>query len=293
MNSRASRVRRRPASQLLPTWLTWLIRVALCVFVAIPVLYLLVLSVSPEQAVDAGDLIPGSLEFGNYAAVWSEIGLLRGFGNSLVICGAAAAVSVLVATAAAYPLSRYRFHGSGVLFYGSLSLQLVPGPMLLIPLFVLYSLLRSVLGLEIIGSYWGLIITYIGFSLPLAMWLMVGYVRTIPPALDEAVRIDGGNGLTVFRRVILPLAVPGMIVAFVLSLLLGWNDVLFASVLTSPTTRTAAVDLQLYTLAQGDNLVPQYAHLMAAGVVMALPVVVIYLALQRYLVGGLAAGAVK
>lgn len=281
------------ADELLPRWLSRAIRGALLVFIAIPVIYLIVLSLSPEISVDAGDLVPAHPTLGNYSSAWESVGLLRGFLNSVVTCGVAALVCVLVATAAAFPLARYRFFGSGPLFYGTLGLQLVPGPMILLPLFIVYSMLQVVVGLNAVGSYWGLMLTYIAFSLPLCMWLMVGYVRTIPRELDEAAAVDGASGARTFWSVVVPLSIPGMVVAFVLALLAGWNDVLFASVLTNQATRTVAVDLQLFTLAQGEELVPQYANLMAAAVMVAVPVVVVYLVLQRYLVGGLASGAVK
>lgn len=283
----------RAADELLPRWLSRAIRVFLLIVIAIPVCYLVILSISPEISVDAGKLFPAHPTLSNYSKAWSEVGLLRGFLNSVVTCGTAALVCVLIATAAAFPLARYRFKGAGALFYGTLGLQLVPSPMILLPLFVIYSMLQILVNVSIVGSYWGLIVTFIAFSLPLCMWLMVGYVRTIPQELDEAASVDGASGLRTFRWIILPLAVPGMVVAFVLALLAGWNDVLFASVLTNESTRTIAVDLQLFTLQQGEEVVPQYANMMATGVMIAVPVVLVYLVLQRYLVGGLAGGAVK
>jgi len=291
--ARPRRKGRQAANQLLPTWMNRGARLGLSVFIAIPVCYLLILSLSPEDAVDAGRLFPSHLILSNYAKAWTEVQLGRGFIDSAVMGGSAALIAVLVSTAAAYPLARYRFRGAAPLFYGTLGLQLVPGPMILLPLFVIYSMLRAVLDVTVVGSYWGLILTYIAFSLPLSMWLMVGYVRTIPRELDDAARVDGASGASIFWRVIVPLAVPGMVVAFVLSLLLGWNDVLFSSVLTTQTTRTAAVDIQLFTLTQNEEVVPLYAPLMAAGVMVAIPVVAVYMFLQRYLVGGLAGGAVK
>lgn len=283
----------RAADELLPRWLNRAIRVLLLLVIAIPTLYLVILSISPEVSVDAGNLFPSRPTLSNFANAWSAVGLLRGFLNSAVSCGTAALICVLVATAAAYPLARYRFLGAGALFYGTLGLQLVPGPMILLPLFVIYSMLQALVNVSIVGSYWGLILTYVAFTLPLCMWLMVGYVRTIPRELDEAASVDGATGFRTFLSIILPLSVPSSVVAFILALLAGWNDVLFGSVLTNEATRTVAVDLQLFTLTQGEETIPQYANMMAAGLMVAAPVVLVYLVLQRYLVGGLAGGAVK
>lgn len=287
------RSRPHKADELFPRPVGIAIRILAAAFVAVPVLYMIVLSLSPEVDVSAGNLIPRALELSNYTSIWGDSDLLRGFVNSILICGGAAVVAVVVATAGAYPLARYKFPGSGPMLYGALGLQLIPGPMLLLPLFVVYSILQVTLGLSVIGSYWGIIITYITFSLPLALWLMLGYIRTIPRELEQAAWVDGASRTQAVRLIIAPLAVPGMVVAFVFSLLMGWNDVLFASVLTTPATRTVAIDLQVFTLDMEGQSLPQYAQLMAAGVVAAIPVVLAYLALQKYLVGGRAAGALK
>jgi ABC-type glycerol-3-phosphate transport system permease component len=291
--ARARRSRPHKPDELFPRSVGIAIRVLAAIFVAVPVVYMIVLSVSPEVDVSAGSLIPHVLDLSNYSSIWGDSDLLRGFVNSIVICGGAAIVAVIVATAGAYPLARYKFFGSGPMLYGALGLQLIPGPMLLLPLFVVYSILQVTVGLTVIGSYWGIIITYITFSLPLALWLMLGYIRTIPRELEQAAWVDGASRTQAVRLIVAPLALPGMVVAFVFSLLMGWNDVLFASVLTTSSTRTVAIDLQVFTLDMEGQSLPQYAQLMAAGVVAAIPVVLAYLALQKYLVGGRAAGALK
>jgi trehalose/maltose transport system permease protein len=281
------------AGRLLPPWMAWVVRIGASLVIAIPVLSLLVLSVSPELSVDAGDIIPSHLDFGNYSAMWTSVDLGRGLLNSVIICGIAALLATIVATAAAYPLARYAFRGKMTLLYSALGLQMVPGPMILLPMFVIFAVLQVLLGITIVGSYWGVILAYLTFSLPLSLWLMLGYIRTIPREVEEAASVDGASPLEILRRIVMPLAVPGMIVAFVFSILLGWNDVLFATVLTSDSTRTVAIDLQIFTLTAGGQALPAYGQLMAAGVVVAIPVVVAYLLLQRYVVGGLAAGAIK
>ena len=207
--------------------------------------------------------------------MWTSVDLGRGLLNSVIICGIAALLATIVATAAAYPLARYAFRGKTMLLYSALGLQMVPGPMVLLPMFVIFAVLQVLFGITIVGSYWGVILAYLTFSLPLSLWLMLGYIRTIPREVEEAASVDGGPARNL-RRIVMPLAVPGMVVAFVFSILLGWNDVLFASVLTSDSTRTVAIDLDI-PLTAGGQALPAYGQLMAAGVVVAIPVVVAYL----------------
>jgi trehalose/maltose transport system permease protein len=122
---------------------------------------------------------------------------------------------------------------------------------------------------------------------------MVSYLGSIPVDLEEAALVDGATRLQSLWQIIVPLALPGIVVALVFSFLTGWNDVLFASVLTSPETRTVAVQLQVFSSAQEGGELPLYGQLMGASVVSALPVVILYMIFQRYLIGGLTAGGVK
>jgi ABC-type maltose transport system permease subunit len=130
-------------------------------------------------------------------------------------------------------------------------------------------------------------------TIPIATWLKVSNLASIQMDLEEAELDDGATRLQALWRVIAPLALPGMVVALVFAFLTGWNDVLFASVLTSPATRTLAVQLQAFSSAQEGGALPLYGQLMGAAVVSALPVVILYMVFQRYLVGGLTAGGVK
>ena len=122
---------------------------------------------------------------------------------------------------------------------------------------------------------------------------MVSYLSSIPVELEEAALVDGATRFQALRKIVVPLALPGMVVALVFSFLVGWNDVLFASVLTSPDTRTLAVELQTFSAAQQGGSLPLYGQMMGASVVSALPVVILYMVFQRYLIGGLTAGGVK
>ncbi len=144
-----------------------------------------------------------------------------------------------------------------------------------------------------VGTRFGLFVTYLTFALPFSTWVMVTYLRGLPISLEEAGLIDGCTPFGVFRRIVLPLSWPGIVVSAIFAFLLGWNDVLFATVLTRPDTETAAIVLQVFGSAQEGGALPLYGQLMASALVCAAPVVILYLVFQRYLVGGLTAGGVK
>jgi trehalose/maltose transport system permease protein len=209
------------------------------------------------------------------------------------VCGAVAVVCALVAVMTAYVLVRFAFRGRLTVLRGLLGMQSIPGTLMLLPVFVLFSTIATALGIQIIGTRQALFVTYLTFALPFSTWVMVTYLRGLPPELEEAARIDGASSLRVLTRIIVPLSWPGIVVSAIFAFLLGWNDVLFASVMTSPESRTAAVALQVFGATQEGGAIPLYGQMMAASLICAVPVVVLYLVFQRYLVGGLTTGGVK
>ena len=259
----------------------------------IPIAYTLLLSVTPDAEVGGESLIPSQWAFGNYVQMWSTVNLAQGLGNSLIISGVASVIAVIVAVGAAYILTRFTFRGRLAYLYSLVGLQTVPNVMLLLPLFVLFASVQAALHLKLVGTYPAVIITYLTFALPFATWLLVSYLGSIPMDLEEAALVDGATRLQTLWLIIVPLALPGLVVALVFAFLTGWNDVLFASVLTSPETRTLAEQLQAFSSAQEGGALPLYGQLMGAAVVSAVPVVILYMIFQKYLVGGLTAGGVK
>lgn len=279
--------------EILPPWVRLLLIIALAAFVLIPVLYMLLLSVTPDIEVNNGQLLPSHWAFENYVQMWSTINLAQGLFNSMLISITASAIAVLLAAGTAYVLTRFHFRGRIAYLYTLVGLQAVPSVMLLLPLFVLFVSIQSVIHVLLVGSYTAVIITYLTFSLPLAIWLLVSYFANIPLDMEEAAMIDGATRLQTFWRVVVPLALPGLVVALVFSFLTGWNDVLFASVLTSPETQTVGVQLQAFSAAQEGGALPLYGQLMSAALMSGLPVVILYMVFQKYLIGGLTAGSVK
>lgn len=288
-----TRRKHRDSQDLLSPPLRIAVTIILAVIVLIPLAYTLLLSVTPDAEVGGDNLIPSHWAFDNYIQMWTTVSLTSGLLNSLLISGTASVIAVILAVGAGYVITRFKFRGRLPYLYSLIGLQTVPGVMLLLPLFVLYASIQAVLHIQLVGSYQAVILTYLTFALPFATWLMVSYLGSIPLDLEEAALVDGATRLQALWRVIVPLALPGIVVGLVFSFLTGWNDVLFASVLTSPDTRTIAVQLQAFSSSQEGGALPLYGQLMGAAAVSALPVIVLYIFFQRYLIGGLTAGSVK
>lgn len=288
-----TRYREPAAGRLLPRGLRTVIIVLLLVLVLAPLLYMLAASVNTDLSVVGGAFWPTGFHPDNYLHIWSTVQLGSGLVNSLLVSGAVAVVSALVAVATAYVLVRFTFVGRLTVLRGLLALQSIPGTLLLVPVFVLFSSIGTTLGVQLVGTRTALFVTYLTFALPFATWVMVTYLRELPVELDEAARIDGASSWRILTRIVLPLSRPGMVVAGIFAFLLGWNDVLFASVMTDQDTRTAAVVLQLFGTSQEGGAIPPYGQLMAASIVCAVPVTVLYLIFQRHLVSGLSAGGLR
>ncbi|HZU00920.1 MAG TPA: carbohydrate ABC transporter permease, partial [Ktedonobacteraceae bacterium] len=221
------RKRNRNAQDILPPPVRAVAIAVLAVLVLIPIVYALLLSVTPDAQIGSENLIPSTWAFDNYVQMWSTVSLARGLSNSLIISGVASVIAVVLAVGAAYIITRFTFRGRLPYLYSLIGLQTVPSVMLLLPLFVLYASIQAALHLRLVGTYPAVIITYLTFALPFATWLMVSYLGSIPMDLEEAALVDGSTRVQALWRVIVPLALPGMVVALVFSFLTGWNDVLF------------------------------------------------------------------
>jgi multiple sugar transport system permease protein len=224
-----------------------------------------------------------------FVDMWTTVPLGRYLVNSLVVSSCAAAISVGVAIFAAFAVSRYRFRGRTLFSVTVLSTQMFPGILFLLPLFLIYVNLGNATGIQLYASRIGLIITYLTFSLPFSIWMLVGYLGAIPRGLDEAAQVDGAGPLRTLVRVILPTALPGVVAVAVYAFMTAWGEVLFASVMTDQASRTLAVGLQGYST----QFLVYWNQVMAASLVVSIPVVAGFLFLQRYFIAGLTAGAVK
>ncbi|NUS07865.1 MAG: carbohydrate ABC transporter permease [Nonomuraea sp.] len=262
----------------------------LAVFTLVPVYVMVISSVKPLRDVQGPfTWWPSEITFAPYAEMWRTVPLAAYFANSAIVALSAMACSTVIAVFAGYAVSRYRFRGRRAFLTMALSTQMFPGILFLLPLFLIFANVDRLTGLELIGSRGGLTLTYLTFSLPFAVWLLAGYFDSIPRELDEAAEVDGAGPLGALLRVVVPAARPGIVAVAVYSFMTAWGEVLFASVLTTKDTRTLAVGLQSY--ASQANV--YWNQVMAASLVISVPVVLGFLALQRYLVAGLTAGAVK
>lgn len=276
-----------PASFL---WTRRILLTLLAVFAATPLYVMLSSSLKPLQDVtDSFHWIPTELTVRPYLDIWETVPLGRYFVNSLIVAGGATVCSVLVATFAAYAVSRYRFRGKRVFTVTVLSTQMFPGILFLLPLFLLFVNIGNATGIALYGSRGALILTYMTFTLPLSIWMLAGYFDSIPRDLDEAALVDGCGALGALFRVLVPAATPGIVAVAVYSFMTAWGEVLFASVMTNDVTRTLSIGLQGYST----QTEVYWNQVMAASLVVSVPLVAGFLLLQRYLVAGLTAGSVK
>lgn len=271
-------------------WARRVVLALLALFTVTPLYVMLTSAVKPLRDVQTDfTWLPRRPTLQPFVDMWRTVPLGRYLANSLVVSAAAAVFSVAVAIFAAFAISRYRFRGRGVFSVTVLSTQMFPGILFLLPLFLIYVNLGNATGVQLYASRTGLVITYLTFSLPFSIWMLTGYFDSIPRGLDEAAQVDGAGPMRTLFQVILPAAVPGIVAVTVYAFMTAWGEVLFASVMTDESSRTLAVGLKGY--ATQYNV--YWNQVMAASLVVSLPVVAGFLFLQRYFVAGLTAGAVK
>lgn len=262
----------------------------LAIFVVVPLYVMSTSAMKPLGEVQSRfSWIPSSLTLSPFVSMWKTVPLADYFVNSLVVAVAATCLSVLIAIFAAFAVSRWRFRGRAVFTTTVLSTQMFPGVLFLLPLYLLFVNFNSLTGIPLVGTRFGLIITYLTFSLPFAIWMLAGYFDGIPRELDEAAMVDGCTPFGTLVRVVLPAARPGIIAVAIYAFMTAWGEVLFASVMTTNDNRTLAVGLRQY--ATQTNV--YWNEIMAASLVVSVPVVAGFLLLQRHFVAGLTAGAVK
>jgi multiple sugar transport system permease protein len=209
--------------------------------------------------------------------------LPRYFLNSLIVSSGTTVLSLAVGCLAAYSLARFRFRAKRYMLLSILFVRMVPAVVLVIPI---YTLWRS---LGLLDTQQGLILAYLSFNLPFVIWMMRGFFVDIPVEIEEAALIDGCSRLSALVRVILPLAAPGIAATSIFALLLGWNEFLFAVLLTADRAKTLTPAILNYVT---DRAI-LWGNLYAAASIVLLPVLVFSLAVQKHLARGLTGGAVK
>jgi ABC-type glycerol-3-phosphate transport system permease component len=251
---------------------------------ALPLGWMLIASVTPESRLFDRESADAGLVLDHYEALFAERQFWRPIRNSLIVAGSTTILAVTVGALAAYAAARLRFRGRRWLLAGVLAVSVFPQISIVSPL---YLMLRAV---GLIDTWPGLVLPYLTFALPLAMWLMAGFFRQLPRDLEEAALMDGASRLRAAVEIIFPLAAPAIATTAILTFLYAWNEFLFALSFTlGPERQTVPVAIALF---RGRYQVP-WGQVLAAAVLASLPVAVMVLAFQRRIVKGLTAGALK
>ncbi len=269
----------------------WIFLVLLLLYAVLPMLWMLITSIKSQFAAIQypPEFIPSNPTFEQYARLLSptnEVGaqFLRYMINSIWVSTATTIFGVAVAVPAAYAFSRFRFPGRNALFFSVLFRNMFPAVVFLMPLFIMMR------WLGLVNTHSSLIITYLTFGLPLSIWLLKGFYDNIPVELEQAARIDGCTRFQAFFLVVMPLSAPGIIATAIYSFITAWNEYVYAlTFLNSDEKLTLPVGLQRFFTEYATN----WPGLMAASFIMSVPVVVMFLVLQKYFVRALTEGAVK
>ncbi|MBS1906784.1 MAG: carbohydrate ABC transporter permease [Actinobacteria bacterium] len=281
---RSRRVTRRGRRRITAILCAILVVLVMAFFLA-PFLWMFVFSVYPATALQGSspDLSPSRITPDSYLRLLSDGSFLTPMANSAIVGLSTTIICMAVGASCAYAIARFKFRGRQPLLLGMMTVQAIPVIVLAVPLFIL---LRSV---GLYDQLLGLIVTYTAFILPLVIWMLVGFFEDIPPSLERAARIDGCNRLQIMYRIAFPLAAPGMAATAILAFITSWSDFFLAKVLTSNT----AVTLPVKTAAFQGLFAMDYTSAATAGVITAVPVLILTLVAQKWIIRGMTEGAVK
>lgn len=258
---------------------------AIVLFALGPYVWMVLTSIKPDAEIGTfpPTYFPREATLVHYETLAARTSFLGNLLNSLIVALGAVAVGLGVSVPAAYAFSRFRFRARNPLLVGFLVINMVPVVLLIIPLFVL---MRQ---LGLLDTFVGIVMGHATFAIPFSVWMMTSYFNALPRELDEAATVDGASRLQAIRLVILPLAMPGIVTTGIYIFVTSWNEYLFAMMLSGQNVRTVTVALQSFI---GEFSI-QWGLLTAGGTLVAIPATVLFLIIQRRLVGGLTSGAVK
>jgi multiple sugar transport system permease protein len=256
------------------------------VFAFFPIYWMLVTSLRPNTEVFAfpPTLLPQTVTLEHYQNFIRNPQLLRYLGNSVLVASVTAISSLLISTYAAYAFSKFRFRGRRSLMFLVLSAQMFPQALLLITLYLMFS------RMQLLNTYLVLVLSFTTFTLPLCIWMLKGYFDQIPNDLIEAAKVDGANQLQIIHRVLLPITGPALVATGLFAFMRGWNDFIYALTLVGKDKQTLPPGLVLTYVGEFQS---QWADMMAASLLVSLPLVIAFIIFQRHIVSGLTAGAVK
>ncbi|MFB8101750.1 MULTISPECIES: carbohydrate ABC transporter permease [Streptomyces] len=263
-----------------------IIGLGIAVVMIFPVYWLVISSLRPNQEIRSYDqkLWPTSLTFDNFERAVNQPNFTTAIQSSLIVAVTAVVGGMIIATLAALAIGRFRFFGRKPLLLIMILVQMLPPTAMLIPI---YAQLNAMGGID---EYWGLIVVYLVSTLPFATIMIRGFVVNIPVELEESAMVDGLTRFGAFRKVVFPLLAPGLAAASIFALVNAWNEYLFAYILINDNSKyTLNVWLMTFTTERGTD----YGALMAASTMIALPVVIFFMIIQKKMAAGLTSGAVK
>jgi multiple sugar transport system permease protein len=265
----------------------WTVAIAVVVLYAlVPVAWIVSLSLKTPATIADGNFFPSSISFDNYDTLFQTSEFNRALLNSFGIAAISTLIAVVLASMAAYALARLDFAGKAIILSGSLAVAMFP------PISIVGSLFNAWRNIGLFDTWVGLIIPYMTFTLPLAIYTLSAFFREIPWELEQAAQVDGATPFQAFTKVIAPLAAPGVFTTAILVFIFAWNDFLFANTLTSTdAARTVPATLAFFT--GGSQFADPTGQISAAAVVVTIPIIIMVLIFQRRIVAGLTAGAVK
>jgi multiple sugar transport system permease protein len=260
----------------------------LLVWCLLPIAWIVSLSLKPveETATGSPQFLPQEVTFDNYETVLEDDQFQHALVNSFGISLISTTLSVIIATLCAYAIARLHFKGKRLVLSIALAIAMFPVVSLVGPLFDMWR------NLGLFNTWLGLIIPYLSFTLPLAIWTLSAFFREIPWEMEQAAQVDGATSWQAFRKVIVPLAAPGVFTAAILTFFFAWNDFVFGISLTS-TDAARPVPAALAFFVGPDQFNPPTSTLSAAAVVVTVPIIILVLLFQRKIVAGLTSGAVK
>jgi multiple sugar transport system permease protein len=270
----------------------------LLAYVLTPYLWMISASFKTTNEIQATDimtagreptLIPRSPTLENYAKMNDTVPMLDYLRNSLIIAVGTMFATVFLSFLAAYVLTRFRNRLTRVYEAGLYATQMFPGIAFLIPYVLMFTVINRVTGVQLKNSYPGLIITYTGFALPFCVLMMSGFLQSIPRSLDEQAQIDGCGRPSILFRIILPVALPGLVSVGIYAFVMAWNEMLFGSILMGAETKGVSLGLMQYIT----NNAAYWGGMMAACIVTSIPLLLFFAFLQKQIISGLTSGAVK
>jgi multiple sugar transport system permease protein len=267
---------------------TLIVFIVVMLFIILPIYWMFITSIKPNSAAFSipPEYFPKHPTLQNFVTQLTDrAGFLTYFSNSLIVSLGSTLVSIIVAVFGGYAFSRFRFPAKRFLFILILASQMFPGSLMIVGMYILFR------HMHLLNTYIGLILAFTSFSVPFAIWMMQGFFNTVPHDLEESAEIDGASRFGTLFRVILPLTAPGIVAVGVYSFLNAWNNLLFALSLTSSQNMRTIPPGFLNTYV--GEFQYYWSDAMAGSIIVILPMVIVFILLQRYLVQGMTAGAVK